>query len=168
MTTPPPKAAAIESQIALRAMWIQLMGLCCGGYYTRDIDGAPTGDHVITHTAKIDALDVIVKKHEGENILVVIQFAFQRAQIAVRYPEAVFYDSAKAKDLMPAWQRGDIPYDGHPSSSAGHGLNLQSGGHVIVFLCAPHLEHFLQTRARIIRRGQKEHVYEYIVLAGDS
>ena len=55
----------------------------------------------------------------------------------------------------------------HPAS-AGHGLNLQSGGHVIVFLCAPHLEHYQQTRARIIRRGQKEHVYEYIILAGDS
>ena len=162
------EAAAIESQIALRAMWIQLMGLCCGGYYTRDIDGAPTGDHVITHTAKIDALDAIVKKHAGENILVVIQFAFQRAQIADRYPDAAFYDSAKAKDLMPAWQRGDIPMMVIHPASAGHGLNLQAGGHVIVFLCAPHLEHFLQTRARIIRRGQKEHVYEYIVLAGDS
>lgn len=52
-------------------------------------------------------------------------------------------------------------------SSAGHGLNLQAGGHIAVWYSLPNwnLELYQQANARLYRQGQKEKVVIYHLLA---
>lgn len=153
---------------ALGMMWIQLMCACCGGRYDRDAEGKPLGTWTELHRSKVEALKGILARHEGEPALVFILFDFQRQQILEDFPHAQMMDAQNAKKLLPAWNAGEIPLMVAHPASAGHGLNLQKGGRLIIFLGAPHLEAWQQARARLIRRGQKRTVLEYIVLAQDS
>lgn len=156
------------SQAAIGMAWVQLMCLCCGGHYDRDEEGNALGTWTETHSAKVDALQALLDKHSAEPVLVFVLFDFQRAQIQRIRPDAEFLSAANVKKVAPRWNAGEIPLlVAHPAS-AGHGLNLQKGGRVVIFVGAPHLELWLQARARIARRGQKSTVLEYMVLAEKS
>lgn len=57
----------------------------------------------------------------------------------------------------------------HPAS-AGHGLNLQEGGSVLIWYTLPNfnLELYQQANARLYRQGQKNNVRIYHLLVDDS
>jgi len=56
----------------------------------------------------------------------------------------------------------------HPAS-AGHGLNLQDGGHIVIWYGLPwSLELYQQANARLYRQGQKQSVNIYHVLTRDT
>jgi hypothetical protein len=57
----------------------------------------------------------------------------------------------------------------HPAS-AGHGINLQHGGHNLAWYTLPwSWEMMKQTRGRLIRHGQRSpFVMEHVLLAGAS
>ena len=57
----------------------------------------------------------------------------------------------------------------HPAS-AGHGLNLQKGGHIAVWYTLPNwnLELYQQANARIYRQGQEQNVQIYHIVAKDT
>ena len=56
----------------------------------------------------------------------------------------------------------------HPKS-AGHGLNLQHGGHHVVFMSLPwSLELYEQTIGRLHRSGQTRDVWCYVLLANKT
>lgn len=60
---------------------------------------------------------------------------------------------------MDDWCAGNILIELIHPASAGHGLNLQSGGHILVWLTTPwSLELYEQTNARLFRQGQTEPV----------
>ena len=65
-----------------------------------------------------------------------------------------------------AWNAGKIPLlIAHPAS-AGHGLNLQKGGHIIVwFGLTWSLELYMQANARLYRQGQSQPVMVYHIIA---
>ena len=67
---------------------------------------------------------------------------------------------------IEAWNRGDVPVLlGHPAS-VGHGLNLQEGGHTIVWFGVTwNLEQYDQFNARLARQGQKESVIVHRLIA---
>ena len=57
------------------------------------------------------------------------------------------------------WNDGNIPLLLVHPQSAGHGLNLQQGGHIIVWFGLPwSLELYQQANARLYRQGQKNNV----------
>ena len=64
------------------------------------------------------------------------------------------------------WNNGDIDVLLIHPASAGHGLNLQSGGHIAVWYTLPNwnLELYQQANARIYRQGQKENVSIYQII----
>ena len=73
-------------------------------------------------------------------------------------------------EQVTAWNEGRIPVLlAHPAS-AGHGLNLQAGGHVIVWYTPTwNLEHYQQANARLYRQGQQsETVLIYHLVAQDT
>lgn len=73
-------------------------------------------------------------------------------RIQARHPHA--RKLRKPSDLV-AWNNGEIPLLLIHPASAGHGLNLQTGGNVIVwFSMTWNLEHYQQTNARLVRMGQ--------------
>ena len=104
------------------------------------------------HTDKLDALEDILEEANGEPVLVAYRYQHERDRIMARFPHAV---QLKGSDTISAWNRGDIPLLlGHPAG-VGHGLNLQDGGHIIVWFGPTYdLELDEQFNDRLYRQGQ--------------
>ena len=65
----------------------------------------------------------------------------------------------KATEDIVAWNNRQIPVALIHPASAGHGLNIQSGGHILIwFGLTWSLELYQQTNARLWRQGQQETV----------
>ncbi|TVS29812.1 DEAD/DEAH box helicase [Corynebacterium sanguinis] len=137
----------------------QLLQLASGAIYN------DAGGFTEIHTAKIDALVDLVEQAEGETILVAYWFKHERARILDAIPGAVALDTTAD---FQAWNRGDIPVALIHPASAGHGLNLQTGGHILVWTTTPwSLELYEQTNARLNRQGQTHPVsIIHLVTAG--
>ena len=83
------------------------------------------------HDAKIEALRSVVEEAAGAPVLVAYHFKSDLARLQRAFPQGRHLDSQPATVL--AWNAGQIPVlFAHPAS-AGHGLNLQDGGNIIVF-----------------------------------
>lgn len=132
----------------------KLLQLANGSIYTDE------GDVVTIHRRKVGALREIASK-EG-NMLVFYNFKHDRDVIREAFPDAV--DLADDETLR-AWNAGEIKMLlAHPAS-AGYGLNLQQGGHVIVWYGMTwSLEQYLQANARLNRQGQEHTVTIYHLL----
>lgn len=126
----------------------------------------------VLHECKLEALDSLIEGANGQPVLVFYGFRHELDRILARYPEAV---DIKEKDSVARWNAGKIPILlAHPAS-AGHGLNLQQGGHIAIWYSLPtSLELYQQANKRLHRPGQKETVlihhllmkgtYDYTVL----
>lgn len=139
------------------ALTTKLLQLSSGAVYS-DI-----GDPVTFHTEKMEALDQIIEEAEGENVLVFYQYRHERDRLLERYPEAV---DIKADGAISRWKEGKIRILlAHPAS-AGHGLNLQSGGRISVWYTLPtSLELYQQACKRLHRQGQTRQVLNYVLTA---
>lgn len=116
------------------------------------------------HTAKLDTLKEIIDTATSP-VLVFYGFRHEAARIMQAIPEAVKLEGA---DQVEQWNKGKIPVLlAHPDS-AGHGLNLQAGGHIIVWYSLTwSLEKYQQACARLHRRGQQQPVIiHHLVAAG--
>jgi SNF2 family DNA or RNA helicase len=109
------------------------------------------------HKTKLDALAEILEDNAGENVLVSYNYKFDLERLLKRFPDAVVLD--KEQSTIDRWNAGEIKMLlAHPAS-AGHGLNLQSGGSLIVwFGLTWSLEYYLQFNARLHRQGQTKPV----------
>lgn len=99
------------------------------------------------HDAKLDALASIVEESAGAPVLVAYHWKADVARIKKRFPYARELD--KNPNTIREWNAGKIPMLlAHPAS-AGHGLNLQDGGNILVFY-----SHWwdLEARMQIIER----------------
>lgn len=99
-------------------------------------------------------------------LLVATMFKHEQDRIRRAFPEAKFFDDARTAaaqtELFMAWNKGKIPMLVCHPASAGHGLNLQHGGHHIVWMSLTYSrEMYEQMIARLARRGQKEAVMVY-------
>jgi len=130
----------------------KLLQFANGGLY---VDGSGNWSEV--HGAKLDALDEIVEDNQNENLLVAYNYRFDLEQLQKRFPDAVVLD--KKQETIDRWNRGEIKMLlAHPAS-AGHGLNLQDGGSLIVwFGLTWSLEYYQQFNARLHRQGQTKPV----------
>lgn len=106
------------------------------------------------HWDKLMALDDLIEEANGQPVLVFYAFRHEAERIKARHPEAV---DVKDPGAIKKWQAGKISLLlAHPAS-AGHGLNLQSGGHIIIWYGLPlSLELYQQANKRLHRMGQTE------------
>ena len=119
-----------------------------------------THQHDWLHNAKLDALTE-VRDGTGDNLLVFYRFQAELAALRKRFPEAWHLDDAGA---IQAWNRGEVPMLLTHPQSAAHGLNLQHGGHTIVWHSLDwSLEIWQQANARLFRQGQKHPVVVHII-----
>lgn len=116
------------------------------------------------HDIKLEALEELIEAAGGESVLVLYAYKHDADRIRKRIDCRAL---DKPEDI-DAWNRGEIPVAlAHPAS-IGHGLNLQDGGHIIIwFGLTWSLELYQQANERLNRPGQKNvcRVY-HIVLKG--
>ena len=128
----------------------KLLQLASGAIYTGD------GEWTAVHDRKLDALEDLVEAANGNPLLVAYWFTHDRERIIARFPQA---RELKTSADIEAWNKGAITLALIHPASAGHGLNLQAGGHLLVwFSLTWSLELYQQTNARLYRQGQLEPV----------
>lgn len=120
------------------------------------------GNWVHIHDSKLDALAEIIEAAGEDPILVYYNYKHDLERIKARFPEAQTLDTA---DDIRAWNDGEIPLLlCHPASVA-YGLNMQEGGHIIVWFGPTwSLELYQQANARLLRQGQTDTVFIHHIL----
>lgn len=110
------------------------------------------------HDIKLEALKEIIENANGQSVLVAWTYQFDRNRI-VEYLKKYKPRELKNNKDIEDWNAGKIQVMlAHPAS-AGHGLNLQAGGSIIVWFGQTwSLELYQQFNARIYRQGQQNHV----------
>lgn len=151
-----------EKVIALSAAAVtnKLLQMANGAVYDEH------GNTHILHSRKLDALEELTEEAQGENMLVFYNFKSDLERIQERFPQAVKLETDK--DIRE-WNKGNIQMLlAHPAS-AGHGLNLQEGGSIIVWYGLNwSLELYLQANARLQRQGQKNQVRIYRIISKNT
>lgn len=120
------------------------------------------------HDEKLDRLVEIVEAANGSSVLVFYQFKHDIPRIQEKlkgYRVRVYEGEKDLKD----WNAGEIDVLlAHPASTA-YGLNMQQGGHYIVwFGTGWNLEHYQQANARLHRQGQKHPVTVYKLICSGT
>lgn len=151
----------------------KLLQLASGAVYVNPMvedDGHPRSkEFVEIHDGKIQALESIVAEAAGAPVLVAYHFKSDLSRLRRALPQARVLDSSP--QTIRDWNAGKIPILlAHPAS-AGHGLNLQDGGNIVVFFSHDwNLENYLQIIERIgpVRQMQAGHnrpVWIYHIIA---
>lgn len=128
-----------------------------------DVDKEP---HPI-HNIKLDALEELVEQANGQSVLIAYNFVEDCNRILAKlkaYNPVVLETGKNIAD----WNAGKIQVAlAHPAS-AGHGLNIQAGGHIIIWYGLTwSLELYQQFNARLSRQGQTHPVTIYhLIMAG--
>lgn len=127
----------------------KLLQMANGAVYADD-------DSVINiHDRKLDALEDLIEGANGKPVLIAYWYKHDIERIQKHFTVAKL-DTA---DSIKAWNNGEIPVAIIHPASAGHGLNLQTGGSTLVwFGLTWSLELYQQTNARLWRQGQDETV----------
>ena len=129
------------------ALTNKLLQFANGAIY--DMDG---GVHEL-HDLKLEALEELVEQAGGDPVLILYAYKHDEARIASRIQCRKLDTAQDIKD----WNAGKIPVAiAHPAS-IGHGLNLQYGGHILIwFGLTWSLELYQQANERLNRPGQTE------------
>lgn len=123
----------------------KLSQMANGAVYSDD------GETVHIHDRKLDALEDIIESMNGRPLLVAYWFKHDLERIKKRFE----IREIKSSEDISDWNSGKIPVALIHPASAGHGLNLQSGGSTLVwFGLTWSLELYQQTNARLWRQGQ--------------
>jgi SNF2 family DNA or RNA helicase len=115
------------------------------------------------HNKKLEVLDELIEEAQGEPVLVFYNFKHDKERILERIKDTRVLDTDQ--DIKD-WNNKKIKVLlAHPAS-AGHGLNLQEGGSIIIWFGLNwSLELYQQANARLARQGQKETVRIYHIIA---
>ncbi|EIE7835119.1 DEAD/DEAH box helicase [Listeria monocytogenes] len=120
------------------------------------------------HSKKLEALADIIEESAGQPVLVFYSYKHDEKRILNHLKQ---YKPEKIKDSrsIRKWNAGKTRVLlAHPAS-AGHGLNLQDGGHIVVwFGLTWSLELYQQANARLFRQGQKKSVIVHHIVAKDT
>ena len=123
-----------------------------------------TEEHSVVkvHDSKLDVLEDLIESANGQPVIVFYQFKHDQTRIQERFETRELKNDQDVKD----WNDGNIPILlAHPAS-IGHGLNLQHGGHIIIwFGLTWSLELYMQANDRLYRQGQDKAVLIYHIIA---
>ncbi len=138
----------------------KLLQIASGSVY---VDGE---DYEELHDRKLEVLEDLIEEAQGEPVLVFYGYRSDKERILKRFPGARTLDTSKD---IEGWNSGKISVLlAHPAS-AGHGLNLQDGGSIIIWYTLPwSLELYQQANARLQRQGQMETVRIYHIITDET
>ena len=122
------------------------------------------------HDRKLDALEDMIEAANGKSLLVAYWYKHDLSRITKRLDElGVHYRKLDTNESIYDWNAGRLEVGLIHPASAGHGLNLQSGGSTLIwFGMIWSLELYQQTVARLWRQGQESGtvVVQHILAAG--
>lgn len=125
------------------------------------------------HSRKLEMLEDLIESANGRPVLVAYWFKHDRARI-LAHLAGKGYSGSDVRDLKSSedikdWNEGKIPVALIHPASAGHGLNIQSGGHILIwFGLTWSLELYQQTNARLWRQGQENTVTIHHIVAKNT
>ena len=124
------------------------------------------------HDAKLQALESIVEEAAGAPVLVAYHFKSDLARLQKTFPQGRALDADPG--TIKAWNAGRIPVlFAHPAS-AGHGLNLQDGGNILVYFAhwwnAEERDQILERigPTRQMQAGHDRPVFVHNIIARDT
>ena len=122
------------------------------------------------HDKKLEALADLIEQANGQNVLVAYWFQHDHERIQEYLTDLGYTPRDLKTDADIAdWNAGKIQVGMISPASAGHGLNIQKGGHILIwFSLVWSLEMYQQTNARLWRQGQKEVVTIHHILTRDT
>ena len=141
------------------SLTLKLTQMANGAIYT------DAGKTIHLHDRKLDALEDLVESANGRPVLVAYWFRHDKERICQRMEARELKSSQDFAD----WNAGKIPVALIHPASAGHGLNLQQGGAILIwFGFTWSLELYQQTVARLWRQGQESRtvIVQHIVTKG--
>ena len=147
--------------LSAAALANKLLQMTSGAVYAEDKSVV----HEI-HTAKIDALKKLRKKHGNEPMLVLVGYKHESARVLKAISGSRMFDE---KDLGE-WQRGEIHTWVADPRSLSHGIDgIQKGGRIAVWVTQPwSSEIVIQTNARLVRTGQSSETLIYRLLCSGT
>ena len=117
---------------------------------------------IVIHDRKLDALEDLIEAANGKPVLIAYWYQHDAERIKARFSVREIKTSQDIED----WNAGKISAAIIHPASAGHGLNLQSGGSTLIwFGLTWSLELYQQTNARLHRQGQKDTVVIHHIIA---
>ncbi|MBS4958160.1 MAG: DEAD/DEAH box helicase [Clostridium sp.] len=119
------------------------------------------------HDNKLEKLEEIIDTSNGKSVLVFYNFKHDYNRISeMLTKKKITYQTLNNSEDIKKWNNGEIQVALLHPASAGHGLNLQYGGNIIVwFGLTWSLELYQQANARLHRQGQKESVIIHHLIA---
>lgn len=140
----------------------RLSQLASGTLYTGD-----GKEYAVLHRQKLDVLEYIVG-NTGSPVLVAYYFKSEKTEIENHFAKLGIPCETLdgSPEMIHRWNQGQIPLMLLHPASVGHGINIQFGGHTLVWYTLPtSLEHFIQTIGRLRRQGQAHPVVVHYLLA---
>lgn len=129
------------------SLTLKLSQMANGAIYTDD------KNVVNIHDRKLETLEDLVESANGKSVLVAYWFKHDKDRIRERMEARELKEPQDFAD----WNAGKIPVALIHPASAGHGLNLQQGGSILIwFGLTWSLELYQQTNARLWRQGQAD------------
>lgn len=120
------------------------------------------------HDEKIEKLKEIVEASNGEPVLVAYAFKHEQARIMEALKEFKPRKLETAQDIAD-WNGGKAPLMVVHPASIGHGINIQKGGHILVWFGNTwSLELYQQFNARLYRQGQDKPVMIHHIVAKNT
>ena len=134
----------------------KLLQMANGAVYDEEKNSLPI------HNKKLDALEDLLEGANGKPVLIAYWYQHDADRIKARFDVREIKTSKDIED----WNAGKIPAAIIHPASAGHGLNLQTGGSTLIwFGLTWSLELYQQTNARLHRQGQKDTVVIHHIIA---
>ena len=136
----------------------KLSQMASGALYTEP----KKGEFAVIHKQKLEMAEYLVRNTDSP-VIIAYHFRSDKEMLLNHFqnlptpvPCEVFDGSP---EMERRWNQKQIPVMLIQPASCGFGLNLQEGGHTLIWYTIPwSLEHYEQTNARIYRQGQKEPV----------
>ena len=122
------------------------------------------------HKRKLEMLEDLIEGANGQPVLVAYWFKHDRTRI-LEHLAACGYQprDIKTSGDIEDWNRGNVSIALIHPASAGHGLNIQEGGHILIwFGLTWSLELYQQTNARLWRQGQSSTVTIHHIICKDT
>ena len=122
------------------------------------------------HSRKLEMLEDLIESANGQPVLIAYWFKHDRIRI-IEHLTSLGYDPRDIKESadIKDWNEGRIQVALIHPASAGHGLNIQAGGHILIwFGLTWSLELYQQTNARLWRQGQKNTVTIHHIVTKDT